>query len=154
MAMSRKESSEPQAIGQLLVRLLRQFRSELAAPRMDRGYQDVRDAHMHVFGAIRTGHVRLTEIAARAQLSLSAASELVNELVSLGYLARRADPSDGRAKLVVLTERGEKLMRDAGERVAEIQVHWANIVGAERFRAACAVMQELLDALDPADPRR
>jgi DNA-binding MarR family transcriptional regulator len=109
---------------------------------------------MHVFGAIRTGHVRLTEIAARAQLSLSATSELVNELVSLGYLARRADPSDGRAKLVVLTERGEKLMRDAGGRVAEIQAHWANIVGAERFRAACAVMQELLDALDPADSRR
>lgn len=121
---------------------------------MDRGYGDVRDAHMHVFGAIRTGHVRLTEIAARAQLSLSATSELVNELVSLGYLARRADPSDGRAKLVVLTERGEKLMRDAGERVAEIEANWANIVGADRFRAACAVMQELLDALDPVDSRR
>ncbi|KMO84276.1 MarR family winged helix-turn-helix transcriptional regulator [Mycolicibacterium chubuense] len=154
MAMSRDLPTERQAIGQLLVRLLRQFRAELAAPRTERGYGDVRDAHMHVFGAIRTGHVRLTEIAARAQLSLSATSELVNELESFGYLARRADPSDGRAKLVVLTARGEQLMRDAGGRVAEIEARWADIVGADRFQAACAVLQELLDTLEPADARR
>jgi DNA-binding MarR family transcriptional regulator len=141
MDMSRDVSPGRQAIGQLLVRLLREFRTEVAAPRARHGYADVREAHMQIFGNIHTGGIRLTEIAARAQLSLAATSELVNELVSLGYLTRRADVSDRRAKIIVLTERGRHVMHDAGERVAEIEAQWANIVGDQRFQAACLVMQ-------------
>lgn len=151
MTTSREMPTERQAIGQLLVRLLRRFRAELAAPRTEHGYGDLRDAHMQIFGNIRTGGIRLTEIAERAQLSLSATSELVNELESLGYLARRADPSDGRAKHIVLTDRGQGLMRDAGARVFTIETQWANIVGQDRFEDACQVLQELLLALDPDD---
>ena len=143
-----------QAIGQLLVRLLREFRQELAAPRAEHGYDDLRDAHMQVFGNIAEGDIRLTELGARAQLSLAAISELVNELEALGYLARRPDPMDGRAKLIALTQRGHRLMADAGRRVAEIETSWSVIVGADRFQAACAVMQELLDELDPENARR
>ncbi|MBJ8343719.1 MarR family transcriptional regulator [Antrihabitans sp. YC2-6] len=137
-------------MGQLLVRLLREFRAELAAPRAEHGYGDLRDAHMQIFGNIGTGEMRLTELAARAQLSLAATSELVNELETLGYLERRPDPTDGRAKQIVLTARGRKLMADAGGRVGEIEAHWASIVGAERFHATCQVLQELLDGLDPS----
>ena len=43
------------------------------------------------------GGVRLTDVAARAQLSLAATSELVNDLQELGYLERQPDPRDGRA---------------------------------------------------------
>ena len=145
METSRVPSEDRQAIGQLLVRLLHEFRVELAAPRADLGYGDIREAHMQIFGNIATGDIRLTDLAARAQLSLAATSELVNELVSLGYLDRRPDPTDGRAKLIVLTERGQQLMRDAGQRVAHIEQQWAGIVGAQRFEEACAIMQELLD---------
>ena len=109
---------------------------------------------MQIFGNLGTGQIRLTELAARAQLSLAATSELVNELASLGYLTRRADDSDRRAKLIVFTDRGRQLMRDAGERVAEIEATWAAIVGNERFQAACGVLQELLDTVDPANARR
>ena len=85
-------SEDRQAIGQLLVRLLHEFRVELAALRADLGYGDIREAHMQIFGNIATGDIRLTDLAARAQLSLAATSELVNELVSLGYLDRRPIP--------------------------------------------------------------
>jgi DNA-binding MarR family transcriptional regulator len=33
--------------------------------------------------------------------------EIVDELESLGYVVRRPDPSDRRAKLIVLTRKGE-----------------------------------------------
>lgn len=154
MVLSRDLPSGRQAVGQLLVRLLREFRKELGAPRAEHGYSDVRDAHLQIFGNIGTGNIRLTELAARAQLSLAATSELVNELESLGYLARTADDRDRRAKLIVLTERGHDLMRDAGTRVAEIEAVWSGIVGAERFEAACTVMQELLDTVDSDNARR
>jgi DNA-binding MarR family transcriptional regulator len=141
------------AVGQLLVRLLREFRDDLAAPRADAGYGDVREPHFQIFGNIRMGGIRLTELAERAQLSLAATSELVNDLVEMGYLRRRPDPSDGRAKLIDLTTRGGELMADAGSRVAEIERRWSAIAGEKNFDQMCTTMQRLLDEIDPTEAR-
>ncbi len=153
MAPSRDFAEDRLAIGQLLVRLLREFRDELAAPRADAGYGDVREPHFQIFGNIRSGGIRLTELAERAQLSLAATSELVNDLADLGYLTRRPDPADGRAKLIELTERGRDLMADAGERVVAIERRWAELAGERNFAQMCRTMQRLLDELDPRDAR-
>jgi DNA-binding MarR family transcriptional regulator len=119
-----------------------------------RGYGDIRDPHLQIFGNIGTGSIRLTELASRAQLSLAATSELVNDLAALGYLARRPDPQDGRAKLIELTNRGRQLLADAGDRVADIEARWSELVGATDFAQICATMQRLLDTLDPDDAHR
>jgi DNA-binding MarR family transcriptional regulator len=91
--------------------------------------------------------VRLTELAARAQLSLAATSELVSQLEHLGYLERRPDPADGRAKLIYPTRRGRQALDDASDRVAEIERRWAQLLGPDRFADACRALQELLDEL-------
>lgn len=154
MAASSELPADRQAVGQLLVRLTRQFRRELATPRAERGYSDVRDPHLQIFGNIGTGSVRLTELASRAQLSLAATSELVNDLCALEYLTRQPDPQDGRAKLIDLTDRGRRLLADAGEQVADIESRWSELVGARDFTHMCATMQRLLDTLDPKEARR
>ncbi|MGW5441199.1 MarR family winged helix-turn-helix transcriptional regulator [Nocardia asteroides] len=154
MASSRDLPADRLAVGQLLVRLLREFRREMLAPAAESDFGDIREAHLQIFGAIRMGGVRLTELAARAQLSLAAASELVNDLETLGYLYRRPDPADGRAKLIDLTERGRALQLAAGDLVAGIEQRWAAAVGERGFAAMCATMQRLLDELDPAESRR
>ena len=135
------------------MRLTRQFRQDLAAPHVEQGYGDIRDPHLQIFGNIRTGSIRLTDLAARAQLSLAATSELVNDLQALGYLTRQPDPLDGRAKLIELTDRGRALLADAGHRVADIEFRWSELVGDDDFAHMCATMQRLLDALDPGDSR-
>lgn len=154
MAASSDLPADRLAVGQLLVRLTRQFRRDLAVPRAERGYGDIRDPHLQIFGNIGTGSIRLTELASRAQLSLAATSELLNDLVALDYLTRRPDPHDGRAKLIELTDRGRRLLADAGDRVADIETRWSHLVGEDDFAQMCATMQRLLDALDPEDARR
>ena len=153
MAASRDLPPDRLAIGQLLVRLLREFRDDLAAPRANAGYGDVREVHFQIFGNIRMGGIRLTELADRAQLSLAAASELVNDLGDLGYLTRRPDPADGRAKLIDLTKRGQALMADADGRVVDIERRWSKVVGERKFAQMTTTMQRLLDELDPKDSR-
>jgi DNA-binding MarR family transcriptional regulator len=153
MAESIGLPEDRQFIGQLLARLLREFRDDLAAPRAEAGYGDIREPHLQIFGNIRMGGIRLTELADRAQLSLAATSELVNDLVSLGYLTRRPDPGDGRAKLIDLTERGGQLMFAAGFRVADIERRWSALVGDKNFAQMSRTMQRLLDELDPKDAR-
>lgn len=154
MATSSDLPTDRLAIGQLLVWLLREFRRELSAPAAAAGYGDIRDPHLQIFGAIGVGGVRLTEVAARAQLSLAAASELVNDLQALGYLEREPDPRDGRAKLIGLTGRGRGLMTHAGDQVATIEAHWAQSVGASAFAEMCTTMQRLLDEINPGEAQR
>lgn len=147
MAKSSDLPADRLAVGQLLVRLLREFRRELIAPAAAAGFTDIREPHLHVFGSIGSDGVRLSELASRVQLSLATVSELVSDLERLGYLERRPDPSDGRAKLIFPTPHGRHALDAAGDRVAGIEVHWAELVGTARFQSAMGTLQQLLDAL-------
>jgi DNA-binding MarR family transcriptional regulator len=141
------------AVGQLLGRLLREFRSELLAPGADAGFGDIREAHLQIFGNVGVDGIRLTELAAKAQLSAAATSELVDDLQDLGYLDRRPDPSDGRARLIHPTRRGRQALDAAGSRVADIEQRWADIVGRPAFDDAMHTLHRLLQAtLAPATP--
>jgi DNA-binding MarR family transcriptional regulator len=95
-------------IGQLLVRATRQFREELFRRARAAGADDLREAHLQVFGTIDWGGTRLTDLAARAQMTRPSMNELVDQLEAAGYLERVPDPSDGRAKLVRLTRPGRR----------------------------------------------
>lgn len=147
MVSSRDLPEDRLAIGQLLVRLLRQFRVELFAPAAEHGYRDLREPHLHIFGNLGIDGLRLTDLADRAQLSLATTSELVSQLERLGYLERRPDPADGRAKLIFPTRRGRQALDDAGDRVAQIEQRWAQLLGTDRFDDTCRALQELLDKL-------
>ena len=60
-------------------------------------------SHSAVFAQIRAEGSRLTELARGANMTPQAMGELVDELEALGYVERRPDPTDRRAKLIVLT---------------------------------------------------
>src|SRR5918995_5835044 len=64
-------------------------------------------AHSAVFAQIDPAGSRLTDLARRANMSPQAMGELVDELEQLGYVVRRPDPDDRRAKRIVLTAKGE-----------------------------------------------
>jgi DNA-binding MarR family transcriptional regulator len=138
------------AIGQLLGNLQRLFRAELAT----RGtgldaVTGIRPAHLQVFGSIKAEGTRLTDLAGWANVSLSSMAELVDDLERLGYLERRPDLSDGRAKLVCLTDAGWQAIRQGRRLITDIEADWARRLGESRFQRLCADLQALLDELDP-----
>ena len=57
-------------------------------------------SHSAVFAQINPAGSRLSELARGANMSPQAMGELVDELESLGYVVRRPDPRDRRAKLI------------------------------------------------------
>ena len=107
-------------------------------------FADLRFAHNQIWGNVGVDGIRLTELAQKANLSLAACSELVNDLQSLGYLERRADPTDGRAKLIHPTPRGRALLDAAGARVAEIEAEWRTRLAKGEFDRACRALDRLL----------
>ncbi|WP_211261299.1 MarR family winged helix-turn-helix transcriptional regulator [Pseudonocardia acaciae] len=133
-------------------RLLYTFRAELFShPRRASEYPDLRFAHTPVLGNVGVEGIRLTELARRAQLSLAACSELVDDLQKRGYLERRPDPSDRRAKLIFPTKRGRRLLDETGRAIAEIEQRWRQLLPPGEFDRACYAVDRLLSELDRQD---
>jgi DNA-binding MarR family transcriptional regulator len=133
-------------IGQLLGRLLHSFRRELYERAREGGYDDVRAAHLQVFGAIDWTGTRLTDLAARSNMTLPAMSELVDELQRNGYLERRPDPHDRRARSIRLTRKGRRFLVEGLRAVREIEARYASVVGEDRFAVMVAALGDLIEA--------
>ena len=91
-----------------------------------------RPAHSAVMAHIDIeGGTRLTTIAGRANITPQAVGELVDELERLGYVVRRPDPRDRRAKRIVLTERGHASVAAALSTIATLEAELEDLLGSE-----------------------
>jgi len=106
---------------------------------------------MQVFGNIHRRGTRLTELAARANMTRPSMAELVDDLEAKGYLERHPDPDDRRAKLICLTPLGRQAVRTALLNVKEMEKDYARRVGEQRFEEMCRTLQDLLDDLAQED---
>jgi DNA-binding MarR family transcriptional regulator len=64
-----------------------------------------------------------------------AASKLVDAMEAEGYVRREATDSDARAKYVVLTARGRRLLDDVEAIYADLEAEWADRIGRPRVEA-------------------
>ena len=137
-------SSEPRiALIRLLDAGFDAFSEELARRLAQTPYNDIRVAHGCVFGNIDPDGTRLTDLAERAHMTKQTVGEVATELERRGYLERAPDPSDGRAKIIRLTERGREAQALGREIIEEIEQEWAERFGAERV----AALRDALEAI-------
>ena len=97
---------------------------ELARRLQADGFGEIHPAYHSLFENIDPGGTRLTELAARAEMTHQSMSELVATLERRGWVERRPDPSDGRARLVCLTPEGRRLTARGLHHINEIEAAW------------------------------
>ena len=95
------------------------------------GYRGVQPAYHAVFENIDPAGTRLSDLAARADMTHQSMSELVATLERRGWVERRPDPTDRRARLVCLTPEGRQTTRRGLHHINEIEREWQ-----ERWRQA------------------
>ena len=88
------------------------------------GFAGLGPSHQVVFENLDPGGTRLTELAARAGITRQSMSELVSALEQRGYLERRVDPADRRARIVCLTRTGRQMARRALHEMTAIEADW------------------------------
>lgn len=150
--MSVNSDPAPRAnVGAQLFRAARAFDARVVRELHGAGYPDIRAAHAAVFARIRPEGSRVVDIAARAGMTKQSMGELVDDLVAKGYLERVPDPSDGRARLVVLTERGRRHRETALAIMGGIERDYQARLGAELYAALRAALDELAAIEDRGD---
>lgn len=117
--------------------------TELLARMQQAGHGDIRQTHGCVFGNIAPDGMRLTELAELAGMTKQGVGEAVSELERMGYAERVPDPSDGRAKIIRLTDRGREAQRAGFQIIAEIEREWVQRFGAEPVAAMRSLLIDL-----------
>lgn len=100
--------------------------------------------HSAVFAQIDPTGSRLTELAQRANITPQAMGELIDELEELGYVTRRPDPTDRRAKLIVLTDEGHAAVEAGRQTILGLEQRITEIVGEEGHETLREMLAKLL----------
>ncbi|MGH8792906.1 MAG: MarR family winged helix-turn-helix transcriptional regulator [Stackebrandtia sp.] len=109
----------------------------------DRGFDDLRPACGFAFARIAPSGATVSELAAHLGVTKQAASQLTEELVAKGYVARGPHPADARAKLLTLTDRGWEAARAAEQAAAEVVEEWSKTLGRDRVAALAADLSRI-----------
>ena len=112
----------------------------------ERGHEAVRTAHGAVFQFLDEDGTTVSALAERAGVSKQAMASLVSHLEEHGYLVRVPDPSDGRAKLVLATERGREVLAIAQATVPEVETRVADVIGERRLQEMRKDLESIVTA--------
>jgi DNA-binding MarR family transcriptional regulator len=105
------------------------FQGVLAA-----GFTDLRPAHGNAMESLSLEDgVRLTDLAKRSGMTAQAMGELVDDLEAKGYLERRGDPADRRAKRIYLTLKGQANAAAGRSATQAVEATLTQLLGSERY---------------------
>lgn len=108
---------------------------------------DLRPAHGNAMEQLELeGGLRLTDLATRAGMTAQSMGELVDDLEVKGYLERRPDPDDRRAKRIYLTGRGRENARVAKQNIAEVEAALAALLGEQRYDELRRALEAIIAA--------
>jgi DNA-binding MarR family transcriptional regulator len=113
------------------------------------GFTDFTPSQARVFQRIAPDGSRLTDLAEQAAITKQSAGFLVDQLERAGYVERVPDPSDARARLVRVAERGRRAIPLAAAVVAEVENEWAAHLGQRRMEQLRDTLARLREITDP-----
>lgn len=143
-------SERPQVIGLLLRLVAQHWGEDVDDDLRAAGFDDIRAPHANVFPFVPTEGASVSAIALRATVRKQTMAQAVDQLERAGYVERRPDPHDRRARLVVLTERGESVRDTAVAATRRVERRWAELVGTDDLEALRELLVRLLDRLAPS----
>jgi DNA-binding MarR family transcriptional regulator len=108
------------------------------------GHPDVTTAMIALFRFAGVDGRRPGEIAVTARLSKQATNDMLRELERLGYVERHADATDGRARIVELTKRGQALDAAVWTAGREAEQSWRERFGDEQWTTFNDVLDRLI----------
>jgi DNA-binding MarR family transcriptional regulator len=136
-------SADSRALPALLLALSGELVAGIQAGGAARGFDDIRPAHGFACARLAPDGATVGELAEHLGVTKQAASQLVEELVRKGYVERRPHPTDARARLIVLSERGWACTRAADAAAVDTVRPWIDALGPERFHSLCADLARL-----------
>jgi DNA-binding MarR family transcriptional regulator len=140
--------------GRLLVNATRHFEERIMTVVNAQGFPDIRVSHLSVPRNLDMNGTRITELARRAAMTKQSMSDLVNQCETMNLVARRPDPSDQRAKVVVFTPKGRELIEVIGKAIRMAENELRKRIGDTSFGILRAALLQYLDSTAAPDVKQ
>ncbi|MGB7051818.1 MAG: MarR family transcriptional regulator [Acidimicrobiales bacterium] len=126
--------------------LLRQTTLQTSQALSEQGYGDLRPMHLLVIERLFISEARATELAEAIGLTKQATGQILDRMDELDYVQRVPDPSDGRAKVLQLTDRGQRAAQTLLSIADENEEKLLAALGQTRHRQLRAALASLITA--------
>ncbi|SHF91523.1 MarR family winged helix-turn-helix transcriptional regulator [Geodermatophilus nigrescens] len=127
----------------------RAMEARLLAAMAEEGFDDITAAQGRIAARIGPQGTRLTDLAEQALVTKQTAGHLVDQLERAGYVRHVPDPTDARARLVQIAERGWAVIALAREVEARVEAEWTAHLGEETTAQLRAALTRLREVTDP-----
>ena len=128
-------------LGSLIGMLFRAQVDRLQEKMVELGGEPLRPSLLYILRSLHPHGASITELAERCEITKQAVSQLLDPLEHKDLVRRTPAPSDGRIKIVTLTERGERALATAVQAWGEVEKEWAELLGGS------AAMQGIRQAM-------
>lgn len=118
--------------------------ARVAAGFAEAGLTGLRPGHAQLLVPLLGGGRRVSELADHLGVSRQAVAQVVTTLEKGAYVARSADPTDGRARVVELTPRGFAALRTMRRTALAVEQEWERHLGSDRLDDLRALVVALL----------
>jgi DNA-binding MarR family transcriptional regulator len=118
-----------QPLGRFLIVLFRQFEDELISALNKSGHRSVTVSDFNVLRHVDPKGISSTRIANLAGITKQAIGKQIDKLEAEGLIRRESHPTDQRAKLIVFTKKGQRLIVDSIAIIQKIESRYARALG-------------------------
>ena|SRR2546430_987919 len=139
--------------GILLVLAYQQFVTELRATLSEQGFTDQGRSDGYVLRALDAAAITVSELAERLEISKQGAGQLIDDMERRGYVERRPNPDDRRARLLYLSEKGRTALAAARRFHHRYERQLVREHGAEAVAGLRTLLTAMAGAELTADPR-
>src|SRR3954447_6122375 len=146
--MTAEQETEELNLGLLCFIGARAVETRVLAALAAAGFDDITPSQGRIAARIGPSGTRVGDLAEQALVTKQTATATVDRLERAGYVRRVPDPTDARARLVVIAERGQRAVEIARVAEKEIEAEWVSHLGVRRsaqLRDALMRLREVTD---------
>ena len=144
---------QPADLGILLGVAFQEFVRQLHAAHAAAGFADLGRNDGLVFRSLARRPMTVSELASHLEISKQGAAQIIDDMERRGYVERRPDPGDRRARLIGLSERGQRALANARRFHRDFERKLARTHGADAVATLRAMLEAIAGSEQSVDPR-
>jgi len=148
LSVKKLDIAKNKNLGNLLIRTARIYNEMAITIAKQKIDPRITSSHTTLIAHIDWEGTRITDLSSKIGITKQAVGQLVFELEKLGVLKRIPDPQDGRAKLIVFTNKGKEILINGLNILAGIEKEISKQIGKSSVSDIKNNLRLLQDALD------
>jgi DNA-binding MarR family transcriptional regulator len=139
--------------GILLLLAEQEFVRELRAATAAQGFDDQGRSDGFVLRTLGAAPATISTLATRLDITKQGAAQIIDDMEARGYVERHPDPTDGRARLIHLSERGQAALKAARRFHQSYERRLRKLHGDEAIDAVRTVFATMAGEDSTTDPQ-